>query len=84
MSNTFFQQQLTAAQAQLTALNEAQLAVVSGAVESYQLDTGQSVTRVTKANIGVMNRMIDVLMNRVATLEARCNGGQVLITRPGW
>lgn len=84
MANDFFQQQLDIAKAQIVELTNAQTAILTGAIESYRLDTGQSVTQVTKLNVDVLNRMIDSLLNRVSVLEARCTGNNVLIMRPAY
>ena len=53
-------------------------------IQSYTIDTGQSRQVVTRSDIGTINRIIDSLMNRLATLEARLNGSGVVNVRPGW
>jgi hypothetical protein len=45
--------------------------IVAGTIQSYTLDTGQNRQVVTKANIATLQNYIDVLYNRLATLEAR-------------
>ncbi len=84
MDRAFVQSRIEAAKAQLIAAEDAQLGIVSGAISTYTLDTGQGSTTVTKINIAVLNRFIDSLMNRIATYEARINGSGVSIARPRW
>ena len=55
----------------------------NGGIQSYTLDTGQSRQVVTRADIPGLNRMIDSLYNRCATLEARLSGATIN-GRPGW
>ncbi len=59
-------------------------ALVSGGVEEYTLDTGQSIQRVTKLDLEKLQVEVDRLMNRCTTLSARINGGNVSIVRPVW
>lgn len=54
-----------------------------GAIQSYTLDTGQSRQVVTRSDIPSLNRMLDSLYNRLATLEARLYGSSIT-ARPGW
>lgn len=84
MASTFWTDQLAAAKSTLAAYQAAQLAIIAGGIESYTIDTGQSVQKVTKLNIDVLDRQIDALLNRIATLEARCTGSGVFIGSPGF
>ena len=59
-------------------------ALVSGSVQEYTIDTGQSVQRVTKLDLGKLQVEVDRLTDRCTTLSARLNGGAVLIARPNW
>lgn len=52
-------------------------------VQTYSLNTGQTTTSVTRANIPNLNRMVDSLYNRLATLEARLYGSSIT-ARPAW
>ena len=59
-------------------------ALVSGRVQEYRLDTGQTVQNVTRLDLNDLQAEVDRILNRIATLEARCNGGGVVIARPCW
>lgn len=83
MNRAFLQDRITATKAQIVAYENASLALGSGGVQSYQLDTGQSDQRVTKLDLEWINKTIDSLYNRCATLEARLNGGTVTVS-PAW
>ena len=60
-----------------------QLALADG-IQSYTVDTGQTRQVVTRSDIGTINRIIDGLLNRCATMQARLDGSGVLNARPGW
>lgn len=81
---TFLQARLTKVQAQIVAAENALDGIISGAIESYSLDTGQSVTRVTKVNLSVLNDFIASLYNRCTILESRLNGGNTVQVVPRW
>lgn len=84
MDDTFLTARIDATKALIIAYEGAVLALgVSGGVESYELDTGQDRQRVTRSSIPALNRMLDGLYNRLATLEARVYGGAITM-RPGW
>lgn len=83
MDASFIQDRITATKSQIVAYETAVEALVSGAVQSYTLDTGQSRQTVTKLNLTELQKTIDMLYNRCATLEARLNGSGVIM-RPGW
>jgi len=51
--------------------------------KSYTLNTGQSVVTVMKRDLERVSAFIDRLYNRLATLEARLNGGGAQGV-PGW
>lgn len=55
----------------------------AGAVQSYQLDTGQTRQMVTKADLGNIQRTLSRLESRLGTLEARLGCAQS-IGRPAW
>lgn len=81
-SAEFLQARITATQAQIVAYEDAALAIGEGAVESYMLDTGQTQQKVTKLNVAVLQKAINSLYNRCATLEARLNGSGSITVRP--
>lgn len=84
MDSIFLNERITATKNQITALEDAALDLASGVVTSYTLDTGQSRQVVTKSSISVINKTIDSLYNRLATLESRLNGTGNVIGRPAW
>ena len=83
MNRAFIQGRIDATKLQIVAYEDAALALGSG-VQSYTLDTGQSRQQVTKLDLSMVQKTIDSLYNRCATLEARLNGSGTLTARPGW
>lgn len=84
MDSAYINERITATKTQIKALEDAATGIMSGAIISYTLDTGQSRQTVTKANVNQINSAIDSLYNRLATLEARLNGSGTVIGRPAW
>lgn len=84
MSTDFLQERIDATKALIVAAEEAVLALMSGAIQQYTMDTGQTRQVVTKANITTLNKAIDGLYNRYYTLLARQGNGGVGIVRPLW
>ena len=84
MDAAFIQSRITATKAQIVAYEDAALALGTGGVQSYTLDTGQSRQTVTKLDLDMIQKTIDSLYNRCATLEARLTGNGVLIGGPSW
>ena len=84
MDRNFALQRITATKAQIVAYEDAILAMsAANGVEAYSLDTGQDRQSVTRADIPRMQKMLDGLYNRLATLEARVYGGTTQ-ARPCW
>lgn len=84
MDRAFTKERITATKALIVAYEDAVTALgTQGGVVSYTLDTGQSRQTVTRADISSLNRMLDGLYNRLATLEARLNGASIT-ARPAW
>lgn len=84
MDRAFIKERITATKALIVAYEDAVTALgTQGGVVSYTLDTGQSRQTVTRADISSLNRMLDSLYNRLATLEARLYGA-TLTARPAW
>lgn len=84
MDRTFALERIAATKAQIVAYENAILALsAANGVESYSFDTGQDRQSVTRANIPSMQKMLDGLYNRLATLEARVYGGATQ-ARPCW
>lgn len=87
MDRDFLQNRITAAKALVIAYEQAVDALsAAGGVQSYTLDTTQSRQTVTRADIPALNGMIDTLLNRVATLEARLGGSRAgsVYLGPAW
>lgn len=84
MSGTFLNERIVATKNQIAALENAALSLSSGVITSYTLDTGQSRQVVMKSNISLINKTIDSLYNRLATLEARLNGSGTVVGVPAW
>lgn len=80
----FLQERIAATQTQIIAYETAVDTLVSGGVQSYVLDTGQSRQSVTKLDLKTLQDKIDPLYNRLATLEARLNGSGTVTARPAW
>ncbi len=85
MNREFLQERITATQALIIAYEDAVTALgTAGGIQSYTLDTSQSRQTVTRADLPTLNRMLDSLYNRCATLEARLTGGATVQARPCW
>lgn len=83
MDRTFIQGRIDATKIQIVAYEDAALALAGG-VQSYTLDTGQSRQTVTKLDLDAIQKTIESLYNRCATLEARLNGSGTVTVRPTW
>lgn len=67
---------LEATKVLIVAYEAAILALSTGAVQSYQLDTGQTRQMVTKQQLSQLRNVLDALENRYATLQARLGCGR--------
>lgn len=83
MSSTFWQERIAKIQALIEAYEDAILVLSTGKTQSYTLNTGQTTQTVTRKDISRLNGDLDILLNRLATLEARCYGS-VHTVQPGW
>lgn len=84
MDSAFIQDRITAIKAMIVAYEDAVMALVTGGVQSYTLDTGQSKQTVTKQDVTNLQEAIDGLMNQLAVYQARLTGNGTLIGRPSW
>lgn len=84
MDREFIQARIDATKAQIVAYEDAALALGTGGVQSYTLDTGQTRQTVTRLDLNWLQENIDRLYNRCATLEARLNGSGTVNVRPVW
>ncbi len=84
MDRTYLTERIAVTKTTIEAYEDAITALgVNGGVQSYTLDTSQSRQTVTRADIPSLNRMLDSLYNRLATMEARLSGGTTQV-RPAW
>lgn len=83
MDAEFLQARIDATKTQIVAYEDAITALTSGGVQSYTLDTGQSRQTVTRLELSTLNSALDGLYNRLVTLQARQNGGSVIVG-PAW
>ena len=81
-SDQFLQERIDKTKELIIAYEDAVLNLVSGEIQSYTLDTGQSRQSVTKADIPTLNDQIDALYNRLVTLCARLTGDGALTIVP--
>lgn len=84
MDSTFLQARITAIQAQIVAYETASLTLATGGVQSYMLDTGQSIQKVTKLDLAEIQKTLNSLYNLLQILEYRLNGGNTSIGVPAW
>ena len=70
----YWAERLEAAKAQLIELETAISGLLDGSIQSYQLDTGQTRSLVTKQQMSPMYLALQRAENRVAVLDARVNG----------
>lgn len=74
MASSWWLERLEKAQAQVEELEVAITGLLDGSIQSYQLDTGQTRTLVTKQQMSPMYLALMRAENRVAKLETRCGG----------
>lgn len=84
MSATFLKSRIEAVKSAIVEAEQAESDILSGAISSYSLDTGQTRQSVTSFNISELRNYIDSLYNRLSTLEARLYGSGSVTTRPDW
>lgn len=83
MTNALLKTIITANEAQIIAINAALTALSSG-TQTYKLDTGQTVTTVTKFDIDKLNETLQSLINQNCIYNNRLNGKGAVIARPAW
>ncbi len=83
MDPAFLKDRIAVTKTLIIAYEAAALALGNG-VQSYTLDTGQSRQTVTKLDLGMLNKTIESLYNRCATMEARLTGSGSVTVRPAW
>lgn len=83
MERSYLQDRITAVKAMIAAYEAAITAIATDGLESYTLDTGQTIQKVTKANLSSIQASYNSLLNLLTTLEARLSGNQNHV-RPAW
>ncbi len=69
----------------LTAHENALIAFAANpGLTSYSLDSGQTITKVTRADPKILYDTMDSLRNQLCTLQTRLTGTGVRHVRPGW
>lgn len=73
---TWLEARLEKTKTLIVAYEDAITSLATGAVQSYQLDTGQTRQLVTKVHLGALQRTLDSLENRYSTLQLRLGCGR--------
>ena len=72
--------------AEINALIDAYIAAITaisvGGAQEYNLDTGQTVSKVKKIDLQWMDKTLNSLLNLCTILELRLGGGGTVIVRP--
>jgi hypothetical protein len=74
MDREFLEARIEKCKAMIIAYEDAITALVTEGVKSYTLNTGQTVQTVQEHDLASLQKSLDGLYNRCATLEARLNG----------
>ena len=82
-STSFLDAQIALIEAQITAYQAGLVALGSG-VESYQLNTGQSIVQVKRSDSLKLQQGLDALLNRYAMLVRQRDGGGSSINGAAW
>lgn len=83
MGRDFLIERIDVTKELIVAYEDALTALGSG-VQSYSLNTGQSQQTVTRASVADINRTLEGLYNRLATMQARLTGSGVNRVIPAW
>jgi hypothetical protein len=70
----WYEAQVATLKAQIVALQQVATQIMAGGIQSYQLDTGQTRTLVTRINVSALFDEIRKLQNELQTLDAYLNG----------
>lgn len=70
----FWKDRITKTEALILVYEDALMAFAATPIETYRIDTGQTTQTVTRANMASLQRQLDGLYNRYATMCARVNG----------
>lgn len=75
----FNEDRLTSVQAQITVIESAIIAITTNGAQSYTLDTGQSRTTVTKADLSDLINSYEKLIILYNSLNTRIEGKQLIL-----
>lgn len=84
MDRSFISGRIISTKAQIVVFEDAAVALGTGQIQSYTIDTGQTRQVVTRMNLTELEKAIYRLYNLCAMLEARLTGGNVVTVRPAW
>lgn len=84
MDDTTLAQQIADAKTILAAITAAITALADLTVQSYTLDTGQSVETVKRTDLPKLLASRRSMQNELCTLQARQTGSGVVHVVPGW
>ncbi len=70
---SFWRERLTKSKELVVVIEDAITFLTVNPTQSYKLDTGQSEQEVTRTNLPGLNKMLESVLNRIATLEQRLN-----------
>jgi hypothetical protein len=68
----------------ITEVRTAISGILTGAIESYEFDTGQNKTKVTKLNVQMLKNYYNSLLSQHQVMCLYTNGGGMTIGAPGW
>lgn len=80
----FLRSQIEPLKLKIAAQMKASADLSSGAIQSYELESGQTRQKVTQANIGTLEAAITSNMNLLTSLEARLCGAGVIRVVPSF
>lgn len=82
--DALLEEQVAPLKLKLAAMIAASTGLATGAIQSYELETGMTRQKVTKTNLATLEAAISSLMNTLTTLEARLRGCGVVRSLPSW
>lgn len=83
MDSQFLLDRIAATKSAIVAYEAAIMALTTDGISQYSLDTGQTRQTVTRFDLDTLTKQVDLLYNRLSSLQARLYGAGVIM-RPGW
>ena len=83
LDSDWYEARIERTKALIVAHEDAIEALTVGGMQSYSMDTGQTRTSVTRAQLGSLRTSLEALEDRLEGYLSRCNGGGV-IGQPGF